>query len=257
LARVVPEADPDELRRLSRAGMRSYLRYWREVFRLPELDPEQIHRVFVMHDDGPLRQALAHGGAVAALGHMGNWDHAGAWGRLELGPLTTVAERLRPESLFDRFVAFRQSLGLEILPLTGGDQEVFGTLVRRVREGHLVPLLADRDLTEHGVPVTFFGERTSMPAGPAALALAAGAPLFPVSIWYERDRTIGRVHPAVDVPASGSRRERIATITQQVADVLAGAISEHPMDWHMLARLWWADLDRPSSSPPAGHGSAP
>ena len=153
--------------------MRSYLRYWREAFRLPDLSHEEIVSTHVCFDEHLLAKALAGGrGVILALPHMGNWDHAGAWVSLAHAPFTTVAERLKPESLYERFLAYRRSLGMEVLPLTGGSGP-FRTLLERARSGRLICLLADRDLTANGVEVTLFGETAKMPAGPAALAVAA------------------------------------------------------------------------------------
>jgi KDO2-lipid IV(A) lauroyltransferase len=241
LARVAPHAD---LPALTRAGLRSYLRYWLEVFRLPALAPEEI--VSRMRVDGldHVRGALAAGrGAVAALPHMGNWDHAGAWAVLSGLPFTTVAERLRPEALFDRFVEFRTSLGMEVLPLTGGESPPFLVLADRLRAGRLVCLLADRDLTARGIPVTFFGEPTRMPAGPAALALETGAALLPVTMSFTPTGTRAWVHPELPPPPGAQRAAQIRAMTQALADVFAAGIAEHPADWHMLQRLWLADLD--------------
>ncbi|MEU8874736.1 phosphatidylinositol mannoside acyltransferase [Streptomyces javensis] len=252
LARVVPDASPRRLAELSRAGMRSYLRYWMESFRLPAWSPERIRGGFDVKDVHHLVDGLAEGrGVILALPHMGNYDLAGAWVTTHLGvPFTTVAERLKPESLYDRFVAYREGLGMEVLPHQGGS--AFGTLARRLRAGGLVCLVADRDLSASGVEVSFFGERAKMPAGPAALALQTGAPLLPVTLWYDESPVMrGRVHPPVEAPGDGNRAERIAVMTQEVADAFASGISEHPEDWHMLQRLWLADLDRG----PGGAGS--
>jgi phosphatidylinositol dimannoside acyltransferase len=154
-------------------------------------------------------------------------------------PLTTVAERLKPESLFDRFVEYRKSLGMEVLPL--GDLHVFGVLAQRLRAGRLVCLLGDRDLTASGAEVLFFGERAKMPAGPAVLALQTGAALLPVTLRYTPDGVHARFHPEV-TPPEAARPEQIAMMTQAVADAFAQGIAENPQDWHMLQRLWLADL---------------
>ncbi|WP_424214685.1 phosphatidylinositol mannoside acyltransferase [Streptomyces sp. BI20] len=243
LARVVPDASPERLRELSRAGMRSYLRYWMESFRLPAMDPKGFGRAVELEDDHRLREAIASGrGVVAALPHLANWDLAGAWVTGHLGvPFTTVAERLKPASLFDRFVAYRESLGMEVLPHTGG--AAFGTLARRLRAGGLVCLVADRDLSSSGVEVDFFGSAARMPAGPALLAQQTGAVLLPVTLHYDGPVMRGRFHPEVEVPAEGTRREKTHAMTQRVADAFAEGIAAHPEDWHMLQRLWSADLD--------------
>ncbi|MCM2579435.1 phosphatidylinositol mannoside acyltransferase [Streptomyces meridianus] len=250
LARVVPEADADRLAELSRAGMRSYLRYWMESFRLPAYSRDRIRDAFTPEDVHLLEEGLASGrGVILALPHLGNWDLAGAWVTTQLGvPFATVAERLRPETLYDRFVAYRESLGMEVLPHSGGT--AFGTLARRLRAGGLVCLVADRDLSASGVEVDFFGDRTRMPAGPAMLAQQTGAQLLPVTLWYDEPPVMGgRVHPPVTVPEQGTRAEKTAAMTQALADVFAGGIREHPQDWHMLQRLWLADLEPREEKP--------
>ncbi|MFH8728600.1 phosphatidylinositol mannoside acyltransferase [Streptomyces termitum] len=244
LARVVPDATPERLAELSKAGMRSYMRYWMESFRLPTWSRERAAASFDPKGVHHLKEALASGrGVVLALPHMGNWDVAGIWVTRALDtPFTTVAERLKPESLYDRFVAYRESLGMEVLPHTGG--AAFGTLARRLRAGGLVCLVADRDLSASGVEVSFFGEPTRMPAGPAVLALQTDSLLLPVTLWYDdTDVMKGRVHAPLDVPEAGTRAEKAAAMTQNLADVFAGAIADHPEDWHMLQRLWLADLE--------------
>ena len=250
LARVVPGAGPERLRELSREGMRSYLRYWMESFRLPAWSKDRIRGGFDPADVHHLTDGLASDrGVILALPHMGNWDLAGAWVTTKLQtPFTTVAERLKPDTLYDRFVAYRESLGMEVLPHTGG--AAFGTLARRLRAGGLVCLVAERDLSRNGVEVDFFGEKTRMPAGPAMLAQQTGALLLPVTLWYDDSPVMqGRVHPAIEVPEDGSREQRTSVMTQALADAYASGIAEHPEDWHMLQRLWLADL--PQRTEPA------
>ncbi|MDD7965067.1 phosphatidylinositol mannoside acyltransferase [Actinomycetospora lemnae] len=240
LARVRPDLGPEALDALTRAALRSYARYWREAFRLPGTDHAVLARRPVVEGQEHLDAALAAGkGAVVALPHSGNWDMAGLWLVAHSGRFTTVAERLKPESLYERFVAYRESLGFEILPMTGGEAPVRG-LLRALREGRVVCLVADRDLSAHGVPVTFFGARATMPPGPASLAATTGAALLPVGLWFSTDPVTGeegwhfRIHPPVPVPG----REAVPAATQRVADAFAGDIAEHPEDWHMLQRIW-------------------
>ncbi|GAA2712472.1 MULTISPECIES: phosphatidylinositol mannoside acyltransferase [Streptomyces] len=254
LARVVPGAGPERLAELSRAGMRSYMRYWMESFRLPVWSPERIRAGIAVQGVERLEEAVAAGrGVVLALPHMGNYDLAGAWLTTAMGiPFTTVAERLKPEKLYDRFVAYREGLGMEVLPHAGAG--AFGTLARRLRAGGAVCLVADRDLSSSGIEVDFFKERAKMPAGPAALAVQTGAALLPVTLWYDRSPVMrARIHEAVEVPQQGSRGEKVAAMTQQLADAFASGIAEHPQDWHMLQRLWLADLDpRPRTDESSG-----
>ncbi|MFF4267691.1 phosphatidylinositol mannoside acyltransferase [Streptomyces virginiae] len=244
LARVVPDAGPERLRELSQAGMRSYMRYWMESFRLPTMDPKRFSTDVEFKDEHLLREALDSGrGVVVALPHLANWDLAGAWAIGHMNaPFTTVAERLKPETLYDRFVAYRESLGMEVLPHSGG--AAFGTLARRLRSGGLVCLVADRDLSASGVEVDFFGATARMPAGPALLAQQTGAVLLPATLHYgDTPKMYGRIHPEVEVPRTGTRTEKTTVMTQAVADAFASGIAEHPEDWHMLQRLWLDDLE--------------
>ena len=245
LARAVPQADEADLDRLTRSALRSYFWYWADAFRLPDWSTDRVNRIDVRNLEA-LTQAIAAGrGAVGALPHMGNWDHAGLWVTSSGIRVTTVAERLKPEAVYRQFRDFRQGLGMTIYPLTGGD-DVFARLASHVRDNDFVPLLADRDLTERGVGVRLLGERASMPAGPAVLALRTGAPLIPVSTWFIGEAPNHTLVLQFDEPITaptGPSRDAVATMTQGLADVFARRIRDNPRDWHMLQRLFAADLD--------------
>ncbi|HZX07309.1 phosphatidylinositol mannoside acyltransferase [Kribbella sp.] len=233
LAVVRPEATDAELDALTRAGMRSYLRYWQEAFRLPEWSDEEIVGRVRTVNEKLLRDAYAAGqGVICALPHLANYDHAGAWAGLTGMPVSTVAERLQPESLFDRFIAYRKKLGMEVLPLTGGGEDVTAVLADRLRAGGFVCLVADRDLSERGVPVTFFDRPSRMPVGPAALSLKTGAPLIPATLHYDGPDLVITFHDTIE-PDGGA-----AAMTQRCADAFAAGIGEHPEDWHMLQRIF-------------------
>jgi lauroyl/myristoyl acyltransferase len=243
LSRVCPDLSEAQVRELSREGMRSYLRYWCDAFRLPAWSREEVTATFRMDHVEILDAAMATGrGVIVALPHMGNWDHAGAWAALRYGHLVTVAERLKPESLFDKFLVYRQSLGMEVHAL--GTTGILDVLQTRLREGKLLALLADRDLSGSGVPVTFFGHPTKMPPGPARLALETGAVLLTATLWYDGPVAIADIGEPIPVPTEGDQASRIHTMTQQMADVFARGIAEHPQDWHMLQRLWLDQVSR-------------
>jgi phosphatidylinositol dimannoside acyltransferase len=241
---VTPEVDGQELRNLSRAALRSYARYWLEAFRLPAIPAERI--LSGMHIDAAGEQALfanlkAGRGVVLALPHMGNFEQAGAWVVARgVGSFTTVAERLRPEAVYEAFVRFRQGLGMEVLPLTGGHSP-FGTLAQRLRAGGLVCLVSDRDLKDTGIEVEMFGEKARIAAS-AALAVHTGAALLPVATWFEGEDWGAHIYPEIPVPESGTRAEKIAAMSQELAAAFEASIAEHPADWHMLQRVFTADL---------------
>jgi lauroyl/myristoyl acyltransferase len=244
LRRVRPHASEAELDELVGAGLRSYSRYWLETFRLPKMDHRAVIERAGLETTGAEHLHAAHRagkGFILALPHMGNWDVAALWLVAQGYPFTTVAERLKPDSLFDRFVAFRESLGMEVLPLTGGAPPS-DALRERLRAGRPVCLVADRDLSRNGVEVQFFGEAARMPGGPALLAATTGAALLPVGLWFTDDGGWGQwIGPPVELP--GTRlADKVRSGTQAVAEAFEEQIGRRPADWHMLQKLWLADL---------------
>ncbi|NYT95118.1 phosphatidylinositol mannoside acyltransferase [Salinispora sp. H7-4] len=260
LRRVVgPEVSEAELDGLVRAGLRSYARYWMETFRLPTLSRARLLAEFRLEGQELLAADVAAGrGAIVALPHSGNYDMAGAWVAAMGWPIATVAERLKPEGIYQRFLAFRRGLGMEILPTHGGERPAFDVLVDRVNAGYVVPLLADRDLSARGVPVDFFGSATRMPPGPALLALRTGAPLYVASLWYEPEVACARIEGPLELPdpEQGPLDVRVRILAQRVADQLAAGVARNPQDWHMLQRMWLDQRATPNGaarpSPPTG-----
>ncbi len=269
LVRVLgPDTDGAALRAASREVMRRYARYWLEIFRLPIMPLEGL--VDGMHDVGH-RQAvfdtMASGrGVVIGLPHMGNWDQAGAWIIAKgAGSFTTVMERLKPETVYERFVTFREGLGMEVLPASGGARP-FGILAQRLRAGKIVILPCDRDVTGSGIEVEFFGEKAKMMAGPAALAVQTGAALVPAVLWFTEDGWGVNIGAEIPQPAEGTRAEKVAAMMQDLARFFEDGIREHPYDWLMLQKVFVADLDpdrqaaaqarAAANGPYAGHGAS-
>lgn len=253
LRRARPTLSADELDDLVRDAMRSYLRYWQEAFRLPTWSRAEVKRRIKTTNAERLIDPLEAGiGVIVVLGHFGNWDHAGAWITGEGYGLTTVAERLRPEALYERFVTYRESLGMEVLGL--GDRELSTVLQQRLEQGGLVALLADRDITGTGTEVTLLGEPARLPAGPALLSMRTRSVLLPATSYYDGPNTQVRFElpltPQTTTQGS-SLREQVRDLTQQWADVIGQAAVKHSRDWHMLQPVWSADFPRRS------HNSGP
>jgi KDO2-lipid IV(A) lauroyltransferase len=245
LARVAgPDQSAAAIQTLVRDGMRSYARYWLETFRLPSMDVDEV--LAEVHSEGVenLDAAVASGrGVVVALPHSGNWDIAGLWLVRHGHRFTTVAERLKPETLFDQFVAYRERLGMEVVALTGGPQPPLELLKKRLAAGGVVCLVADRDLSRSGIEVDFFGERARMPAGPSLLAATTGAQLLSAHLYFRGEGWGQHIGPPIDL-GEGNLRTKLHTGTQALADVFARRIAQYPQDWHMLQRLWLSDLDQ-------------
>lgn len=234
-------------------ALRSYSRYWLETFRLEGMDHRAVAANTAANLAGAqhLDAALDRGrGAICALPHSGNWDAAGIWLVETHGPFTTVAERLKPASLFDRFVAYRESIGMEVIALTGGERPPTEVLAERLRANGVICLLADRDLSRNGIEVAFFGEATRMPAGPALLAAMTGAALIPSHTYFAGDGWGLNFDAPIELP-DGRLREKVAAGTQGLAHAFAARIAQRPADWHMLQRLWLADLP-PREPAPVG-----
>ncbi|WKD57552.1 Phosphatidylinositol mannoside acyltransferase [Corynebacterium capitovis DSM 44611] len=237
LTRVV---GPENVTRdLIRRATRSYARYWREAFRLPRIAGDERYVAALdkaVEGREYIDQARAAGrGVVIALPHSGNWDMAGMWLVSAYGQFTTVAERLKPEILYEKFVQYRSSLGFEVLPHAGAGGPY--TRLEEVLHGNgIVCLMGERDLTPRGVRVTFFGEPASLPAGPAKLAAETGAALLPAHSWFAGEGWGLKAEAPIEVGD-------VVDTTQRLADRFAANIAAHPEDWHMLQPVWQADRD--------------
>jgi lauroyl/myristoyl acyltransferase len=235
LSRTQPGITSLDLDLLLIEAMRSYMRYWCDTFRLPDWSKKRILETVTVTNEHLLTDAIeAKTGVIVAVPHAGNWDHAGAYFCAKGIRLVTVAERLKPEKLFLKFLAYRQAMGMEVLPLDG---RVLNTLEERLNQGALVALVSDRDLSRSGIEVDFFGGIARMPAGPALLALRTKAPLITAFVSY----TENGVHIEfrnVILPSSGDESRKVKEIVQMTAQYFEDGISENPEDWHMLQRIW-------------------
>ena len=238
LARVNPLLQADELQNLIAQGVMSYMRYWRETFRSPDWTRERILSTVTVSNEHLLMDPINSGSpVVVALPHAGNWDHAGSYFCLKGAKLVTVAEVLKPRALFEKFLEYRQAIGMEVLPL---DSSAFGTLLERAQEGKLIALVADRDLSRSGIDVRFFDGTARMPAGPALVAIRTGSPLVTAFVSY----TPSGIHiqlDAIEIPTVGDEDAKVKIVVQRCADNFAVGILKNPEDWHMMQRIWVDD----------------
>jgi KDO2-lipid IV(A) lauroyltransferase len=235
LRRTQPNITALDLDLLVFDAMRSYIRYWCDTFRLPDWSIERIQNTVTVTNEHLFFDALNSGkGGIITVPHAGNYDHAAAYFCSKGAKIVTVAEHLKPEALFKKFMEYRAAFGMEALPLDG---RVIPTLAVRLRAGCIVALAADRDLSRSGIDVTFFGAPARMPAGPAVLALRSDAALISAMVSYTNSG-IHIVFEAVPIPSHGSEAEKISAIIQSSADLFAKGIAAHPEDWHMMQRIW-------------------
>lgn len=232
-------AEP-ELADLTTDALRSYARYWQEAFRLPTLRTERIVADTEVIGLEHLQKARdSRRGLVMVLPHSGNWDAAGVWFIDYLrGPFMTVAERLEPESLYRRFLDYRESLGFRVVPLTGGPRPSTEVLRDWLGESGVTCLLVDRNLGSGGVPVDFFGRTATMPGGGALLATQTGSALIPTVCQFTERGWRLVFSPEIPVDGPGRLKDRVAGAMQSVADAFAESIGRQPADWHMLGRIW-------------------
>ena len=235
LSRVNPTQSTEQLEALTKKAVLSYLRYWRETFRSPDWSKERTLSTVTVTNEALLLDPIKAGHAVVvALPHAGNWDHAGSYFCLKGARLVTVAEVLKPRALFEKFLEYRQAIGMEVLPL---DNKAFPELLERARAGKLIALVADRDLSRSGIDVSFFGGIARMPAGPALVALRTQSPLVTAFVSY----TPTGIHVQLDsiaIPAGGDEESQVKEIAQKCADNFAAGITQSPQDWHMMQRIW-------------------
>lgn len=229
----------EERRRVART-FEWYARYYHESFRLPDLSVEEIDRGFGYEGVGQIEEACARGqGPILALPHLGTWEWAAFWLALVPGyRVTAIVEPLEPPELFEWFVGFRESLGMNIVPL---GPDAAKASINALKNGEILCLLADRDIPGTGIPVEFFGETTTLPAGPAALALRTGSPLLPTAVYWRDGSRFGHVRPALDTERRGRLRDDIARVTQDLAREFEILISEAPEQWHLLQPNWPSD----------------
>ncbi len=239
--RVQPQLDGPALRRQVAGVYRSYGRYWAESFRLPAISDDELDARLSVDGYEHIEDAIATGlGPITVLPHLGSWEWCAYWlARVQGITVTAVVERLEPPALFDWFRDYRQRIGMEVVPL---GPEAARSVTRAIKNQHIVALLSDRDIGGGGVTVDFFGEKTTLPAGPATLALRTGAALLPVGVY---DRGGGGHHAVVRPPLDGERRgslrEDVARLTQEIACALEDLIREAPEQWHLLQPNWPSD----------------
>jgi phosphatidylinositol dimannoside acyltransferase len=241
LRRVDPTLAGWRLRQAVQAAFDSYARYWIESLRLASLSPRAVAAGFSIEGFGHITGARERGsGVILALPHMGGWDWAGRWLADQGIPVTVIVERIEPPELFDWFVPWRSDLGMKVVPL--GPDAGRATL-RALRDNEVVCLLSDRDIQRGGVEVEFFGERTTLPGGPATLALRTGAPLLPVGVYYTRRVSSHHavVRPPVPTDRRGKLREDVARVTQALASELELLIRRAPEQWHLFQPNWPSD----------------
>ncbi len=234
--RVKPEISDKELNHLTKLGMRSYLRYWFDTFRLNKWSKNRIIETTYVIRENLLRDPIAlKKGCIVALPHAGNWDHAAAYFCSTGITLTAVVEKLKPEAIFRKFLDYRSSIGIE--PISHKEKTI-PILLERLRSGKLVALVADRDMSRSGVEVDFLGAVAKMPSGPAILAIESGAPLLTAYIRYLDKGIEITFDETIKLPVSGTKEEQIKIVTQSIANNFAKRIKDSPVDWHMLQRIW-------------------
>jgi len=234
--RVIPNISERELEVLTKDGMRSYLRYWFDTFRLNKWSKSRIIETTFVVRENLLRDPIeTKVGCIIALPHAGNWDHAAAYFCSTGIPLTAVVEKLKPEAIFKKFLAYRQSIGIEAI---SHKEKTIPILMERLNQGKLIALVADRDMSRNGIEVNFLGGIAKMPAGPAILAIKTGSPLVTAYIRYLDKGIEITFDETIKLPVAGGEDEKIKIVTQSMADNFAKRIKDSPVDWHMLQRIW-------------------
>ena len=241
LRRVNPRIGSTALRLATQTAFDSYARYYVESFRLPTLSRRTVERGFSTEGYEHVTEGLDRGnGVILALPHLGGWEWAGRWMTDQGHRLTVVVEPLQPPELFEWFATLRRQLGMHVVPL---GPDAGPTVLKALRDNGVVCLLSDRDIERKGVEVDFFGERTTLPAGPATLSIRTGAPILPTGVYFT-PRYNGHhaiVRPPIPVQRLGGFREDVSRVTQHLADELEFLIRRAPEQWHLFQPNWPSD----------------
>lgn len=230
-------------KRSARAAMVSYGRYWAEaLWARAEKVPEMMASTNLVGQQNMIDARDAGRGMIFALPHMGNWE-AAAPVASDLGiDVIAVAEKLANTRITDWFTRMRAGFGIEI-ELATGSAEVMRALEHGIKAGKAVALLSDRDIKGRGIPVDFFGETTTLPPGPATLALRTGAPLMAVGCYFEGDGHRVVIGDPLEIPPGGTRTERVRALTQRIATELEQIIRVAPEQWHLVQPNWPSDRE--------------
>ncbi len=230
----------------------SYGRYWLELFRLPADARGSVEARVTSVGFEHITQGLERGtGVILALPHLGGFDFAAAWLAGRGLPPAVVVEAVEPPELFEWFADVRRAIGMEVIPL--GPTAATG-VIRALRENRVVCLLADRDIAGDGMAVEFFGETTTLPAGPATLALRTGATLIPTAVYFRpHGRHFIRICAPLTVERRGRLREDVGRVTQDLARRFEELVRMAPEQWHVMQPNW--PSDRGEAAPAASAGS--
>ena len=241
LMRVNPHWGPFRLRQAVQDAFDSYTRYWIEALRLPTLSDRAIERGIEVEGYHRITEGLSRGkGVILALPHMGGWEWAGRWLSVRGHRTTVIVEQLDPPELFEWFTRLREDLGMTVVALGPG---AASAIAKALNDNQIVCLLSDRDITGGGVEVEFFGETTTLPAGPATLALRTGAPLLPVGVYFtpRLHGHVAVVRPPVPAAREGRLRDDVGRVTQALARELESLIRRAPEQWHLFQPNWPSD----------------
>ena len=234
--------DDKAIKVAARKAFASYARYWIESFRLPTRSGTQLSKGIEVPDYRFVEEALGRGnGVILALPHLGGWEWAGFWmATVNKLPITVVVEPIKPPQLFKWFARFRSKLGMKVVPLgpSAGTE-----IVAALKRNEIVCLLCDRDISGGGIEVTFLGERTTLPGGPALMALRTGATVLPTAVYFEpKGKHLGLVRAPIDTSRKGTIKEDVVNVTTRLAEELEFLIRRAPEQWHLFQPNWPSDL---------------
>lgn len=231
-------------RRDVREMFASYGRYWAEVFWIRPHRLEFLREHSVEVNLAGFMEAMSSGkGVIFVLAHLGNWEVSGTRATQESGRVLAVAEALSNRHILDWFIKIRTAMNFDVVIAEPGGS-VTRALMRRLKDGGGIGLMSDRDIQGHGVPVEFFGEQTTLPAGPVVLSDRTGAPLIAIGTYF-RDGPGHKfvVYPPIEIPDGGTAEERVAAGTQNMARTLETMIRAAPTQWHLFQPNWPSDRE--------------
>lgn len=218
----------------------SYGQYWGESLWAAPRNVRRMAGRFDLEGAEVLENALEDGkGVVVVLPHLGNWEMAGAAVWDMNVEVVAVAENLANSYIRDWFSRVRGLTGINVVFAHRG---LLGELEKKLDSRTAVCLPSDRDLSGRGIPVQFFGEETTLPAGPLLLGIRSGRPVIPVAVYFEKkSRYRAALRPPLAIPGEGSLSERLSKGAQLMASAFEDLIKAAPEQWHLLQPNWPSD----------------
>ncbi|MFA4993067.1 MAG: lysophospholipid acyltransferase family protein [Candidatus Omnitrophota bacterium] len=233
---IFPEKENRQLRKISRMVFRNFAKYLADFFRFEKLNRAYIDKNIKLKNLHYFDQALEAGkGVVVLTAHLGNWELGGVV-LAQLGyPFWAVALSHKNGKVNDFFVSQRARKGVNVIAMG----KAIRSCIQEIRNNHMVALVGDRDFTEKGIVIDFFGKPTHFPEGPAALSLMTGAAIIPGFMLRNPDDSFTlSIEKPIEFTPTGDKPKDLANLVKVYRNIFEDYIRRYPDQWYVFRRFW-------------------